>query len=378
MSTSEWKPSDSDRLTPERIQLARMRRGLTKSQLARAIGVTPRSITTYETDGAPAATAGALAEALEFPIAYFTRPDPADVSTADVNFRAARRASAREKHAAVAAGVAGIEIDQWISERFKLPSVDLPTFVGEKPRTAARLLRAMWGLGTKPLPNLVQLAESRGIRVYSLPSMADAVDAYSIRRDEIPYVFLARSKSPERTRFDLAHEIGHLVLHADENPDLVSEQEREADDFASEFLMPAPTIVEYLPQNPSVHDLLEARSLLRVSAMALAFAAHKAGRMSDWAYRQACIQLSQRGYRTGEPGGMRHHEMSRVFPQVLGRHSESSAWTIARDLDLPVSDVHDLTFGVELRIAQAAETGAGVQASEADAFRPVLRLVHEA
>ncbi|MFW0797010.1 XRE family transcriptional regulator [Gordonia sp. CPCC 205515] len=378
MSTSEWKPSDSDRLTPERIQLARMRRGLTKAQLARAIGVTPRSITTYETDGAPVASAGALAEALEFPVAYFTRPDPADVSTADVNFRAARRAAAREKHAAVAAGVAGIEIDHWISERFKLPPVDLPTFVGEKPRTAARLLRAVWGLGTKPLPNLVQLAESRGIRVYSLPPMADAVDAYSIRRNEIPYVFLARRKSPERTRFDLAHEIGHLILHADESPDLVSEQEREADDFASEFLMPAATIVEYLPQNPSVHDLLEARSLLKVSAMALAFAAHKVGRMSDWAYRQTCIQLSQRGYRTGEPGGMSQHEISRVFPQILGRYSESSAWTIARDLDLPVSDVHDLTFGAELRAAHTTNAASIAHTGEPDEFRPVLRLVHDA
>jgi Zn-dependent peptidase ImmA (M78 family) len=72
----------------------------------------------------------------------------------------------------------------------------------------------MWGLGTGPRPNLLQLCESRGIRVFALAPFADAVEAYSIWRNDIPYVFLARRKAPERLRFDLAHELGHLVLHS--------------------------------------------------------------------------------------------------------------------------------------------------------------------
>ena len=362
MSTSEWTRSGNRRLSPERIQIARMRRGLTKTQLARELHVTPRTITKYESIGAPISSASQLAEILNFPAEYFDRADAPSLSASEVNFRSARRASAQQRHAAAAAGVAGIEIDRWITERFTLPMVDLPVFVGERPQTAARLLRAMWGLGTKPLPNLVQLGESRGVRVFSLPPFADVVDAYSTWRDDVPYVFLARRKTPERTRFDLAHEIGHLVLHSDEPPADTVAQEREADAFASEFLMPAASIVEYLPQNPSVHVLLEVRTQFKVSAMAIAFAAHKAGRMSEWTYRQTCIELSQRGFRSGEPDGMKFHEMSRIFPQVLSasRSAKVSARVIAEDLDLPESDVHALTFGAELRTAQPTEAKAAV------------------
>ncbi|WP_279393544.1 XRE family transcriptional regulator [Rhodococcus sp. ARC_M5] len=356
MSTSEWSRPDSSYLDPDRIRIARARRGLTKTELARKLGLTPRTITKYESGSAPASAAASIAESLDFPVEYFGRGGAPSLESSEVRFRAARRATAREREAAVSAGISGVEIDRWISSRFVLPEVDLPSFAGEDPRMAARLLRGMWGLGTKPLPNLVQLCESRGVRVYSLPPFADAVDAYSVWRGTYPYVFLARRKTPERIRFDLAHELGHLVLHSAESEETTA-QEREADAFASEFLMPAASILEYLRQNPSVDDVIETRSQFKVSAMALAFAAHRAGRMSEWAYRHCCIELSQRGFRKDEPGGMPTYEISRVFTQILDRYRSSSitARTIANDLHLPISDVHALTFGVELRTAQETE-----------------------
>ncbi|WP_268836937.1 helix-turn-helix domain-containing protein [Rhodococcus erythropolis] len=354
MSTSGLSRPASAHLDPERIRIARMRRGMTKVDLGNKLSVTPRTITKYETGGAPIAMAELLSGALGFPTAYFERPSPPSLVASEVRFRAARRATARERDAAVAAGVSGIEVDRWISARYILPEVDIQTFVGEEPRLAARLLRGIWGLGVKPLPNLVQLCESRGVRVYSLPPFADAVDAYSIWSGEAPFVFLARDKTPERIRFDLAHEIGHLVLHSDEGGETTA-QEREADTFASEFLMPSASIIEYLRHNPNIDELLAARDSFKVSAMAMTFAAHKAGRMTDWAYRQSCIELSQRGFRRGEPGGMSNYEMSRVFPQVLKVGRSGGARAIASDLQLPLEDVHALTFGAELRAAQSTE-----------------------
>lgn len=354
MSTSAWMRSVSSHLDPERIRVARMRRGMTKVDLANRLSVTSRTVTKYETSGAPISVAESLAEALKFPAAYFSRENAPLLAAEEVRFRAARRATARERDAAIAVGVSGVEIDQWISSRFVLPDIDLSSFVGDEPRTAARLLRGVWGLGTRPLPNLVQLCESRGIRVYSLPTFADAVDAYSIWRNDVPYVFLARRKTPERIRFDLAHELGHLILHADEGYETAA-QEREADAFASEFLMPAASIIEYLRQNPPIDELLTVRTSFKVSAMALAFAAHKAGRMSDWAYRQTCIELSQRGFRKSEPSGMPNYEMSRVFPRVLNESRSGGAHVIANDLEIPLEDVHALTFGVQLRPVQSTE-----------------------
>ncbi|MEV4127877.1 XRE family transcriptional regulator [Nocardia sp. NPDC049707] len=354
-STSRSSKSAEAYLNPDRIRIARMRRGMTKAELARQLSVIPRTIARYEAGEAPQHVAAALAGALDFPVGYFDRGGAPVFDSNEVRFRAARRASARECDAAVAAGISGVEIDRWISKRFLLPEMTLPPLAGNAPETAAQLLRGVWGLGTKPLPNLVQLCESRGVRVYSLPPFADAVDAYSMWRSGTPYVFLARRKSPERIRFDLAHEIGHLVLH-DGEPCETAAIEREADAFASEFLVPAASIVEYLPSNPSVTDILTVRDQFKVSAMALAMAAHKTGWISDWNYRQICIELSTRGFRSSEPGGMPNYEMSRVFPQVFNRSSSKvSARIVANELNLPVGDVHALTFGAELRTAQETE-----------------------
>lgn len=340
-------------LDPGRIGLARSRRGLTKSDLARQLRVTPRTITRYETGEAPPSAALELSRVLLFPVEFFQKPGVPEIDVSRVNFRAARRASARVRAAAVAAGALGIEVDRWITERFTLPPVNVPLYSGERPALAARLLRAEWALGTKPLPNAVQLAESRGVRVYTLPTIAEEVDAYSSWQGSVPFVFLSRRRTPERMRFDVAHELGHLVLHPAMGCDDAT-QEREADAFASEFLMPADAIPEYLRSNPSVADLLQVRTQFKVSAMAIAYAAHKAGQLSDWSYRQVCIELSGKGFRSSEPGGMPVHEMSRVFPQILKREgSRATVQQISDDLAVPVAEVRALTFGVELGAASS-------------------------
>lgn len=373
MSTSPSSRHPDRFLDPDRIRIARARRGLTKADLARELAVTPRSITRYETGEAPRDSAEALSRVLEFPVEFFTAAGAPEIEVGTVSFRAARKATARHRGAAIAAGSIGIEIDRWISQRFVLPPVDVPMHPGENPRLAARLVRAEWGLGTRPLPNGVQLAESRGVRVYTLPPIAEEVDAYSAWHDDKPFVFLARRRSPEGMRFDVAHELGHLVLHPAAACDDAA-QEREANDFASEFLIPRDAIPEYLRTNPSVAEVLEVRDQFKVSAMAVAYAAHGAGRMTDWAYRNMCIELSGRGYRRGEPGGMPTHERSRVFPQILGPQGTVTAREIAADLHVPVQEVRALTFGVELGPATAATDAPAVNFT-ATTGQPQLRLV---
>ncbi|WP_081625419.1 XRE family transcriptional regulator [Mycobacterium sp. 141] len=352
MSTSPSSRRPDRFLDPDRIRIARARRGLTKIELARALGVTPRSVSRYESGEAPSDFAETLSHALEFPAEFFTTPDVPEIEVRTVSFRAARKATARHRGAAVAAGSIGIEIDRWISQRFVLPPVDVPIHPGENPRLAARLVRAEWGLGTRPLPNAVQLAESRGVRVYTLPPIAEEVDAYSAWHDDKPFVFLARRRSPEGMRFDVAHELGHLVLHPAATCDDAA-QEREANEFASEFLIPREAIPEYLRTNPSLAEVLDVRDQFKVSAMALAHATHSAGRMTDWAYRNTCIELSGRGFRKGEPGGMPTHERSRVFSQILGPQGTVTTGEIAADLHVPVPEVRALTFSVELGPAAA-------------------------
>ncbi len=252
-----------------------------------------------------------------------------------------------------------MELYELITEHFGLPPLNLPEISGLDPADAAQQLRAEWRLGIAPLPNLVQLAESHGIRVLSLPDATANVDAFSLWEDNNPYVFLSTMKTAERSRFDLAHEIGHLIMHGglDGSPGSEQNAEKEADQFASSLLMPKIALRSALRREPSIHTIVEAKSRFGVSAMAMAYAAHKAGLLTDWSYRQACVELTRRGYRTAEPEGM-PREMSRVFGVVLPALHKSKGWhtdEIARKLGVVAAEVHGLTFGQAIAMIDSGQ-----------------------
>ena len=73
----------------------------------------------------------------------------------------------------------------------------------------------------------------------SLASDCRSVDAFSLYRDGRPFIFLNTAMSGERQRFDTAHELGHLVLHADADVAHGRDKEQEANRFAASLLMPA-------------------------------------------------------------------------------------------------------------------------------------------
>lgn len=372
-SSSRSSPADV-RLTPSRIRLARERRGMSKVTLAATLGVTPRVMHTYESVGAPIPRADDLAGALGVPRAFFTRPECAPFSCHQGFFRSRRRATARQLTAARAAAVLAIEMYEVLASQVKLPEVAMPDLDHQEPESAADTLRALWGRGQGPLPNLVQLGEAHGVRIVSLPTDADTVDAFSLWQDDVPYVFLATSKTGARSRFDLAHELGHLVMHSrvDVGAGEVTSRalEREADMFASALLMPRQDVLSHSGREPAVPEILRLRDHYRVSALAMTRRLHELGRLSDWAYRQNCVQLTQRGFRTGEPGGIQR-ELSRVFPAVfdLFRREGRAIADVAEELGLSKTDLHSFTFG-QLAVALTGGNEAVAPASRS------LRLVH--
>lgn len=339
-------------LEPSRITLARLRAGLGKAQLAERLGATPRTITNYETNGAPERVACALAEALECPQAFLYLPPSLPLEEERVFFRARRRSSAGQKHMATSAGRTGVDLYGMLTEHFDLPELSVPDLGAMDPQSAAQRLRAEWDLGLAPIPNSIHLAESKGIRVLSLPQGTLDVDAFSIWEGARPYIFLSTLKSAERSRFDLAHEVGHLVLHGSLNACSNTERdaEKEADQFASEFLMPAILLRSKVAKDPSISTIMKLKEYLGVSAMAAAYSLHRIGRMSEWTYRQTCIELARLGYRTGEPGGIRR-ETSRVFGTAFPSLRRSKGWgtdAIARHLGVWPTEIHGLTFGQAL------------------------------
>ncbi|MFM9470015.1 ImmA/IrrE family metallo-endopeptidase, partial [Streptomyces scabiei] len=78
------------------------------------------------------------------------------------------------------------------------------------------------------------------------------------------------TKSGERQRFDVAHELGHLVLHdeRDMTPKDSREREAEANAFAAAFLMPATGLHAQTMWSASIQKILAAKKHWKVSAMA--------------------------------------------------------------------------------------------------------------
>lgn len=331
---------------PSRLRLARKRRGLTMTRLAAAVGVESRTISGYENGEwpPPPETLGKIASALRFPPTFFDGDDLDEPTPETASFRSMSRMSASRRDAALGAGAIAFTLNDWIEARFELPTADLPHLPGEEPEAAAMTVRQHWGIGERPIRNMVHLLEANGVRVYSLAEDTVEVDAFSLWRNGTPFVFLNTLKSAEHGRFDAAHELGHLVLHRHGGP-LGQDAEREANAFASAFLMPRASVLALAPRTATLAHLIQLKKQWIVSVAALAYRLHALGVLSDWHYRTLCIELQGRGYRKVEPEGAQR-ETSQMLAKIFAalRDEGVTRADVAQALQVELEEVDCLVF----------------------------------
>lgn len=357
------------KFNPKRLILARKRRRMTGKGLATAAGASAVTISRLENgenepdDG----TVARLASALDYPVGFFFADDPDDLDTTAVSFRSLSKMSAKERDAALAAGCLGLQLSDWLDLQFSLPEPNLLDLSYETaPEAAARSLRAFWALGEKPIGNMLRLLEFHGVRVFSLSEATRTVDAFSFWRDSRPFVFLNNYKTAEHGIYDSAHELCHLVMHRHAGAQSSRASEREANQFAAAFLMPANDMRSRMPRFITVDLIIKAKARWRVSAMAMAYRLHTLGLLSEWQYKSACIELGRRGYRTGEPGGI-ERETSAVWRKILSQlwGERMTKREIAGLLHLPPDELEGLIWGLAGPIIRP----------DKDQSKPGLRLV---
>lgn len=333
-----------------RLSLARMRRRLTNKGLAERAGLAALTITRLEKgDNEPdEETIAKIAEALRYPPEFFYGEDLDVMPPEAVSFRSLSKMTAKERNAAISAGSLGLHLSHWVEERFSLPDSKLLDLSHETDsETAARSLRQHWSLGVKPIGHMIRLIEAHGVRVFSLSENTASVDAFSFWQDDKPFIFLNNFKTAEHSIFDAAHELGHLVMHKHAGNKDARAAEREANAFASSFLMPRDDVRPRMPSFITVSTVLKAKARWRVSAMALAYRLHALGLLSEWQYKSMCIELGRRGYRTGEPGGI-EREKSAVWSKILAQlwSERVTKNEIAEELQLPLDELEGLVWSV--------------------------------
>lgn len=335
----------------KRLTLARERRGRTGIELADRSGLTTVTISRLEsgqTKNPDKETVQRIADALNYPLDFFFKDEPEELDAGTVSFRSLKKMSAAQQNAALWAGSLGLELYDWVDRVYSLPEPILPDEIGRQnsPENAARVLRQEWGLGDRPIGNMVRLLESKGVRILSLEEANKNVDAYSFWRGGKPFIFMNTFKTAEHSVFDCGHELGHLVLHKHGGPKPTQSAEMEANQFASAFLMPEHDLKAAIPRRLITSSkIIEFKKRWRVSAMALAYRLKEIGYLSPWQFRSMCIELGKLGYRSSEKVGI-DRETSVLWQKVL-----TDLWTkkttkedIGKELNIPHDEIERLIF----------------------------------
>jgi Zn-dependent peptidase ImmA (M78 family) len=161
------------------------------------------------------------------------------------------------------------------------------------------------------------LAENHGVVVVFSPAQSAAVDAYSFDDGYRPTIVLNPAKEDYyRQRFDVAHEIGHLVMHVDAEPGSRT-VETQAHRFAAELLLPEADLRDALPSKADWRTLAALKEMYGVSLQALLYRSRSLGIMSDVTYRNAITYLSSKGWRRREPGEMPALEQPSLYPRAV-------------------------------------------------------------
>jgi Zn-dependent peptidase ImmA (M78 family) len=318
------------------------------TRLAGLVDVTAKAISDYEKGEYPPSdeTLARIAKATKFPLGFFSGGDLHEPTPDTASFRSMSRMTAGQRDAALGAGALAFMLNDWVESRFDLPAPDVPDLRDEKPEMAASVLRQHWGLGERPIKNMVHLLESKGVRVYSLAENSVEVDAFSLWHSKTPFVFLNTLKSAEHGRFDAAHELGHLVLHRHSGSQ-VPYAEKQANAFASAFLMPQASVLALAPHTATLRTLVQLKKQWVVSVAALAYRLHTLKLLTDWHYRTLCIEMGQNGYRRSEPEGAQRetsHILATVFAAL--RDEGVSKTAVAEKLQIDVEELDKLVFGL--------------------------------
>ncbi|EES49304.1 XRE family transcriptional regulator [Clostridium botulinum] len=311
---------DSNKIIPAKIREARISRGLSLSELSTKIGVSSQAISQYELGiSTPSAlTFIKLVEELDFPSTFFYQQVNTNslLSNSATYFRSNKNISKKIKEAFKIRLSWINNVNNYLLKYLDLPKLDLPELNDLLSDTEmdnlvieeiATKLREHWNLSDSPIPNMVELLQSKGFVISKLEFNNKKVDAFSRWFNGIPYIILGADKnSAVRSRFDLAHELGHLIMHKNINQDDLSKKdildriENEADMFAATFLLPINSFNKEVVSS-SINHFVILKKRWKVSISAMIRRCQDANILTDNQIRYLKSQMIKYGYYKREP-----------------------------------------------------------------------------
>jgi Zn-dependent peptidase ImmA (M78 family)/DNA-binding XRE family transcriptional regulator len=215
----------------------------------------------------------------------------------------------------------------------KLPSILLNANFTSKD--VAALAREFFGIARGSVKNIITILEKHGISVVYLNASSQKFDGVTVYTESNhPLIILNKNMPNDRKRFTLAHELGHQIMHLPfrfefeiyerikSNPDSF---EDEANDFASDFLMPTNEVRNDLI-NLNYSALSQLKAYWNVSKRALVYKAKTIGAINEDRYKFLMIELSRRGERVKESFDVEIDE-PKIFGQLIKAHREQLGYS---------------------------------------------------
>lgn len=326
----------------ERVRAIRELIGGVQADIAKEAGITPSALSQAErgVSNPSATTLLRLARVLDVPVEAFAR-QPASSRDLRPQFRHLRRTSQRERKRALRLVEATDAVIRTLSSRVQLPdpfsfeqSVDPDQSIGtvgdQIERIAVDTRDALGVNRRRPLDTaLIELLENNGVVVVRDPETDRDIDAFSAVVNHHPIVVLDGGSQSvwDRDNFNLAHELGHLVMHRRiESQPGTRTAERQAHRFAGAFLAPQDDVRSEIPADLDWGAYLDLKIRWGLSMAALIHRAHDLELMDDAMYTRAMKQRSAYGWTRIEPG----NDLKPLpRPSLLARAVEASGESLA-------------------------------------------------
>lgn len=317
------------RINCEQLILARQLRQLTQKEVAEQTGISQGKLSKAEhgIQDLSNDAINSLANFYDFPISFFVvEKDNSPIS--HQYFRRRLTLPVKVLEAFIAkTQIYKMCIDTLLQD-VDLPEMQLPYIQTSEtltPSEIAKKIRYVLRVYRGPVPNLTTLLENNGIVIIKFDFGTDKLDGLtSFTNNEHIVIFLNSAMPNDRTRFSLAHELGHLIMHmkCSPNEDVV---EDEADEFASEFLMPKDEIEPYL-YNIDINTLIQLKRKWQVSMRALIRRAKDLETISHDQYRNLQILFSKRHYNKREPMPL-HYEPTNTYKYTIQLHKDDLGYS---------------------------------------------------
>ncbi len=311
-----------------RLHRARKAAGLSLRDLGERVGVSHAAIKKYE-DGAAMPSSDiliGLSRALKVRTEYFFRPDP--VALEGIEYR--KRSSLPKKRLDAITHEVIDQIERRIELENLFPQSPVKSFgmidgiVAHLVSMAqiedvAERVRGAWDLGLDPIPDLIDVLETNGIRVFMIDADAEnKFDGLAARVNGMPIVVVGKHWPGDRQRFTLAHELGHLMLEGRLADDL--DEEMACNRFAGAFLFPRASVLQELGQHRNAIELKELGLLKEEFGLSMAGILYRARDLGiiTPGYREEQAKLFRfKGWFRKEPGGDYPTEKAHIFEQLV-------------------------------------------------------------